>query len=76
MFVGNFWQHDDVLDERYMEDEALPGCNLTTAVIGLKQSRTPAGLERVADALGEWSREPGDSEMRRAFASPRRTGSG
>ena len=38
-----------------------------TAVVRLEQSRSPADLERVLEALASWLRGPDDGELRRAF---------
>ena len=57
-----------VLDERHVGDEALPAGNLMTAVVGLERSRSPADLKRVVEALVEWLRDPGDDELKHAFA--------
>ena len=57
-----------VLDERNVEDDALPSGNLMTAVVGLEKSRSPADLVRVVDMLRERLRHPRDSELRQAFA--------
>ena len=57
-----------VLDERNVEDDALPSGNLMTAVVGLEQSRSPEDLVRVVDALRERLRGSRDNELRQAFA--------
>ena len=57
-----------VVDERHVRNDDLPGYNLMTAVIGLEKSRSLADLVRVVDALREWLRDPGEDELRRAFA--------
>jgi len=57
-----------VLDERHVGDDDLPKDNLMAAVIGLEQSRSPADLVRMVDALRELLRDPRDGELRRAFA--------
>ena len=57
-----------VLDERNVEEDALPARNLMAAVVGLEQSRSLADLLRVVRALGEWLRDPHDRELIRAFA--------
>ena len=57
-----------VLDERNIEDDALPRNSLMTAVVGLEKSRSPADLVRVVDVLRERLRHPRDSELRQAFA--------
>ena len=57
-----------VLDERNVEDDALPSGNLMTAVVGLEQSRSPEDLVRVVDALRERLRGARDNELRQAFA--------
>ena len=56
-----------VLDERNIEDDALPRNSLMTAVVGLEKSRSPADLVRVV-VLRERLRHPRDSELRQAFA--------
>ena len=56
-----------LLDERHIEEDDLPSRNLMAAVVGLEQSRTPADLVRVVDALRERPWEPRDRELRRAF---------
>ena len=38
-----------------------------TAVVRVEQSRSPADLQRVLEALASWLRGPDDSELRRAF---------
>ena len=45
----------------------LPLGNLMRAVFGFEQSRTAADLATVMGRLHGWLREPGDSELRRAF---------
>ena len=45
----------------------LPLGNLMRAVLGFEQSRTAADLATVMGRLHGWLREPGDSELRRAF---------
>ena len=56
-----------LLDERNVEEDDLPSRNLMAAVVGLEQSRTPADLARVVDALRKRLRDPRDRELRRAF---------
>ena len=56
-----------VLDERRMAVDDVPQDNLMAAVIGLEQSREPADLVRVVDALRARLRGPGDAGLRRAF---------
>ena len=56
-----------VLDERRMEDDDLPSHNLVTAVVRLEQSRSPADLVRVVEALRRWHRSPRDDELMRVF---------
>ena len=56
-----------VLDERRTAADDVPDDNLMAAVIGLEQSREPADLVRVVDALRARPREPGDAGLRRAF---------
>ena len=56
-----------VLDERRTAADDVPNDNLMAAVIGLEQSREPADLVRVVDALRARLRGPGDAGLRRAF---------
>ena len=56
-----------VLDERRTAVDDVPRDNLMAAVIGLEQSREPADLVRVVDALRARLRGPGDAGLRRAF---------
>ena len=56
-----------VVDERHFRDDDLPIGNVMTAVVRLEQSRSPADLERVLEALASWLRGPDDSELQRAF---------
>ena len=56
-----------VLDERRTSADDVPRDNLMAAVVGLEQSREPADLVRVVDALRARLREPGDAGLRRAF---------
>ena len=56
-----------VVDERHLREDDLPSGNVMTAVVRLEQSRSPADLERVLEALASWLRGPDDSELRRAF---------
>ena len=57
-----------VLDERHVANDDLPEDNLMAAVVGLEQSRSPADLVRVVDALRGRLREPRYNELKRAFA--------
>ena len=57
-----------VLDLRHVEEHHLPPGNLLRALAGLEQSRTPADLLRVVQALLGWLRGPRTAELRRAFA--------
>ena len=50
-----------------MAVDDVPQDNLMAAVIGLEQSREPADLVRVVDALRARLRGPGDAGLRRAF---------
>ena len=59
---------DLVLDERHVGKDDLPASNLMAAVVALEQSRSPADLLRMVDVLRERLRDPGDSELKRAFA--------
>ena len=56
-----------VVDERHLREDDLPSGNVMTAVVRLEQSRSPADLERVLEALASWLRGPDDNELRRAF---------
>ncbi len=62
-------QRSLLLDEQRVAVDDLPLSNLMRAVVGFEQSRTPADLARAVDALQRLLREPGDGELRRAFAS-------
>ena len=56
-----------VIDEQHVDAAAVPSGNLMRAVIGLEQSRTPADLIRVADALPERLGRSENVELRRVF---------
>ena len=56
-----------VLDGRRRGDDDLPWSNLVSAVVRLENSRTPADLKRVVDALVEWLPGPGQQEIKRSF---------
>ena len=56
-----------VVDERHLEKDDLPSGNVMTAVVRLEQSRSPAGLERVLEAVALWLRGADYSALRRAF---------
>ena len=56
-----------VIEEQHVAADAVPSGNLMRAVIGLEQSRTPADLIRVADALPEWLAGSDNVELRRVF---------
>ena len=58
-----------VLDERHIEPDDLPLGSLMRAVVALEQSQTPADIVRVATALRDLLRDPGDSELGRAFVA-------
>ena len=45
----------------------MPWCNLVSAVVRLENSRTPADLKRVVDALVDWLPGPGHREIKRSF---------
>ena len=49
------------------QDDDLPRGNLVTALIGFENSRSPEALGRIASALPEWLRGPGEPELKRAF---------
>lgn len=56
-----------VVDERHLGEDDLPSGNVMRAVVRLEQSRSPADLERVLEALASWLGGPDDGELRRAF---------
>ena len=56
-----------VLDGGIRRDDDLPRSNLVSAVVRLENSRTPADLRRVVDALVEWLPGPGQQEIKRSF---------
>ena len=56
-----------LLDEGACQDDDLPRGNLVTALIGFENSRSPEALGRIASALPEWLRGPGEPELKRAF---------
>ena len=62
-------QRSLLLDERRIAVDDLPLGNLMRAVVGFEQSRTPADLARVAEALRGWLRSEEDSDLGRAFAA-------
>ena len=62
-------QRSLLLDERRVAADDLPLDNLMRAVVGLEQSRTPADMARVAEALRGWLRSPQDTDLGRAFAA-------
>ena len=62
-------QRSLLLDEQRVAVDDLPLGNLIRAVVGLEQSRTPADLARVAEALRGWLADPRDTELGRAFAA-------
>ena len=62
-------QRSLLLDERRVAVDDLPLGNLMRAVVGFEQSRTPADVARVAQALRGWLRSEPDSEIGRAFAA-------
>ena len=57
-----------LVDERRAGEDDLKGDNLMAAVVRLEQSRSPADLLQAVDALRARLAEPGDHELRRAFA--------
>ena len=62
-----------VLDEGRSEEDDLPRRNLVSAVVRLENSRSPADVKRVVDALVERLRGPGHQELKRSlFLAPRR----
>ena len=61
-------QRYHVVDERHTGAEDLPASNLTAAVLGLEQNRTPGDVVRVAGLLVEWMHDPRDDGLKRAFA--------
>ena len=61
-------QRSLLLDERRVAVDDLPLGNLMRAVVGFEQSRTPADVARVAEALRDWL-SPRDSDLGRAFAA-------
>ena len=60
-------QRSLLLDERRVPVDDLPLNNLMRAVVGFEQSRSPADVARVAEALREWLSR--DSDIGRAFAA-------
>ena len=62
-------QRSLLLDERRVPVDHLPLNNLMRAVVGFEQSRTPADVARVAEALRGLLRSPQDSNLGRAFAA-------
>ena len=56
-----------VLDAKRRGDHDLPWSNLVSAVVRLENSRTPADLRRVVDALLDWLPGPGQQEIKRSF---------
>ena len=62
-------QRSLLLDERRVAVDDLPLGNLMRAVVGFEQSRTPADVARVAEALRGWLRSEPDSDLGRAFAA-------
>jgi hypothetical protein len=58
-----------LLDEgRYTKSELAPLHNLVAALFRLENSRQPADMQRVLQALIAWASEPAESSLRRAFA--------
>ncbi len=56
-----------VVDEQHVGADAVPSGNLMRAVIGLEQSRSPADLARVANALPAWLAGSENAELRGVF---------
>ncbi len=56
-----------VVDEQHVGADAVPSGNLMRAVIGLEQSRSPADLTRVANALPVWLAGSENAELRGVF---------
>ena len=61
-------QRSLLLDERHVAVDDLPLGNLMRAVVGFEQSRTPADVARVAEALRDWL-SPEDSSLGGAFVA-------
>ena len=61
-------QRYHVVDERHLPGDDLPRRDLMSAVVRLEQSRSPADLGRVVDALRAVLPGRGAAELRRAFA--------
>ena len=57
-----------VVDLQRLREDDLPLRNLVGAVSRMERSRSPEDLRLVAASLQGWLREPGDAELRRAFA--------
>ena len=55
-----------LVDELRTSADDMPPGNLTRAVLGFEQGRSPAELAPVAEALTRWL-GPGDAELRRVF---------
>ena len=55
-----------LVDELRTSADDMPPGNLTRAVLGFEQGRSPADLVPVAEALTRWL-GPGDAELRRVF---------
>ena len=62
-------QRSLLLDERHVAMDDLPLGNLMRAVVGFEQSRTPADVVGVAEALRGRLQSPQDSDLGRAFAA-------
>ena len=60
-------QRHRVVDARHVGVEDLPEGNLRTAVVRLKQTRTPWDLVEVAKMLRRWLRRPEDDGLRRVL---------
>ena len=56
-----------LLDEGRWGEDDLPRRNLVSALVGLENSRSAAGLSNVLEALSDWVEGPGEDELRRAF---------
>ena len=57
-----------VLDERHVRDDDLPKRNLMAAVVALEQSRSPADLKRVVEALQSRAWAANEGALERVFA--------
>ncbi len=57
-----------VLDERHVRGDDVPGTNLMAAVVALEQSRSPADLKRVVEALRQRRWDADERSLERVFA--------